>query len=140
MRHPDRVARIAVSGANFDADGLEPIPDVNADPNSEEVAAQRSFYKRLAPDPVHWPVFYRKVLAIWASEPHYTAAQLATIKAPALVIAGEFDGIKRAHTDALAAAIPGAEEVIIKGATHFAPVTHHGEVDAHIVAFLAGTP
>lgn len=140
MRHPDRVRRIVTSGSNFDTNGLGDMSDLSADPASDVVAGQREFYKRVAPDPDHWPVFYKKVLAMWASEPHYTLAQLATIKAPALVMAGEFDGIKRAHTDALAAAIPGAREVIIKGATHFAPVTHHDEVDAHIVAFLAATP
>lgn len=137
MRHPDRVGRIAVSGANFDTAGLAHAPDLNADPESADVAAQRDFYKRLAPDPAHWPVFYRKVLAMWASEPHYTVEQLSTIKAPTLVIAGEHDSIKREHTDALAKAVPGAQEVIIAGASHFAPVTHYTEVNTAIDAFLA---
>jgi pimeloyl-ACP methyl ester carboxylesterase len=136
IRHPDRVGRIAMSGTNFDTSGLEHAPDLNADPESESVAPQRDFYKRLAPDPDHWPAFYRKVLAMWASEPHYTVEQLATIKAPTLVMAGEFDSIKREHTDALAKNIPGAEEAIVAGASHFAPVTHHDEVDAHVVTFL----
>ena len=74
---------------------------------------------------------------MWASEPHYTLEQLATIKAPTLVIAGEHDSTKREHTDALAKAIPGAQKVIIAGASHYAPLTHYYEVDAHIVEFLA---
>jgi pimeloyl-ACP methyl ester carboxylesterase len=138
MRYPDRVGRIAISGANFDTEGLVDVPDPNADPESDEVAGQRYFYKRLAPDPDHWPVFYRKVLTMWASEPHYTLTELSTIKAPVLVMAGEFDSVKRAHTDALAAAIPNAEEVIIKGASHFAPVEKSDEVNAHIAAFFGG--
>jgi len=137
MRHPERVGRIAVSGANFDTAGLSHAPDLSADPESAEVAAQRDFYKRLAPDPTHWPVFYRKVLAMWASEPHYTVEQLGTIKAPTLVIAGEHDSIKREHTDALTKAVPGAQEVIIAGASHFAPVTHYAQVNAAIDTFLA---
>ena len=136
IRYPDRVGRIAISGANFNVAGLTEAPDLTSDPEGEAVASQRDFYKRLAPDPDHWPEFYRKVLAMWSSEPHFTIEQLGTIKAPALVMAGEFDGIKREHTDAMAEAIPGATEVIIAGASHFAPVTHHAEVDAHIVKFL----
>ena len=110
MRHPDRVGRIAVSGANFDTSGLTPAPNLNADPEGPSLAGHRDFYKRLAPDPAHWPVFFRKVLVMWASEPHYTLEQLATIKAPTLVIAGEHDSTKREHTDALAKAIPGRAE------------------------------
>lgn len=136
IRYPDRVGRIAISGANFNPAGLSEQPDIASDPDNEAVAGQRDFYKRLAPDPMQWPVLYRKVLAMWASEPHFTVEQLATIKIPTLVIAGEFDSIKREHTDALVEAIPGAQKVIIAGADHFAPLTHHGEVDAHIVEFL----
>lgn len=137
MRHPDRVGRIAVSGANFDTSGFTPATNLNEDPEGPSLAGQRDFYKRLAPDPAHWPVFFRKVLVMWASEPHYTLEQLATIKAPTLVIAGEHDSTKREHTDALAKAIPGAQKVIIAGASHAAPLTHYYEVDAHIVEFLA---
>lgn len=136
IRYPDRIGRIAMSGANFNTAGLTEEPDLASDPEGEAVAAQRDFYKRLAPDPAHWPVFYRKVIAMWASEPHFTIEQLGTIKARALVMAGEFDGIKREHTGALSEAIPDAEEVIIAGASHFAPVTHHDEVNAHLVKFL----
>ncbi|HSB96543.1 MAG TPA: alpha/beta hydrolase [Spongiibacteraceae bacterium] len=139
IRYADRVGHIAISGSNFNPVGLSEQPNIEADPDSEAVAGQRDFYKRLAPDPTQWPALYRKVLSMWASEPNFTTAQLATIKAPTLVIAGEFDSIKREHTDALAEAIPGAKKVIIDGADHFAPVTHHGEVNAHIVELLKFT-
>jgi pimeloyl-ACP methyl ester carboxylesterase len=55
-------------------------------------------------------------------------------------MAGENDGIRRAHTDALAKAIPGAHEVIIPGATHLAPLTHPQLVDAAILDFIDGMP
>lgn len=139
IRYVGRVGNIAISGANFNAAGLSEQPNIEADPESEAVAGQRDFYKRLAPDPTQWSVFYRKVLSMWASEPHFTIEQLATIKAPTLVMAGEFDSIKREHTDALAEAIPGAQKIIIGGADHFAPVTHHSQVNAHIVELLKVT-
>jgi pimeloyl-ACP methyl ester carboxylesterase len=51
-------------------------------------------------------------------------------------MAGEFDLIRRAHTDALARAIPNAEEYIIPGADHRAPLTKPDEVNTQISAFL----
>jgi pimeloyl-ACP methyl ester carboxylesterase len=136
IRYPGRVGRIAISGANFNTSGLSEQPDIEADPNSEALAGQRDFYKRLAPDPAQWSVLYRKVLTMWANEPNFTIEQLGTINSPTLVMVGEFDSIKREHTDAMAEAIPGAQKVIIESADHFAPVTHHGEVNAHIVKLL----
>jgi pimeloyl-ACP methyl ester carboxylesterase len=139
IHHPERVGRLVTSGANYDTSGLEHMPPADASPDSKEVAPARDFYKRLAPDPDHWPVFYSKVITMWRTQPHITLEELATIKAPTLVMAGEFDGIKRAHTDALAKAIPGAEEYIVAGASHFAPVEKPDVVDAEIVRFL-GAP
>lgn len=141
MQHPDRVGRVVTSGANFNFAGLLHPPKLDADPEGAEAAPVRDFYKRLAPDPAHWPVFYRKVLAMWASEPDYTEADLATIKAPVLVMAGEHDSIRRAHTDAMAKAIPNGHEYIVAGASHFAPIERSDEVNAEIVQFLsAPTP
>ena len=42
--------------------------------------------------------------------------------------------IQRAHTDALVAGIPGAQEYIIPGATHQAPQSHAALVNARISA------
>ena len=56
---------------------------------------------------------------MWQTEPHFTVEELARITAPTLLIAGEFDAIKTVHTDALARAIQGSQEVIIKGGTRF---------------------
>nr|WP_293678071.1 alpha/beta hydrolase [uncultured Phenylobacterium sp.] len=77
---------------------------------------------------------------MWRSEPNYTAKQLGSIRSPVLVMAGQADSIPRAHTEAMARAIPGAREVIVAGATHFAPLTHPAQVNAPIVAFLGGRP
>jgi pimeloyl-ACP methyl ester carboxylesterase len=51
-------------------------------------------------------------------------------------MAGEFDVVRRAHTDALAHAIPDAEEYIIPKADHRAPLTRPEQVNARIIAFL----
>jgi pimeloyl-ACP methyl ester carboxylesterase len=113
MHHPTRVSKLVVIGANFDPTGL-----------------------RSQPPPVNLPQRARKVLTLWSTQPHYTEDMLGTIGVPTLVMAGEFDVVRRAHTDALAHAIPDAEEYIIPKADHRAPLTRPEQVNARIIAFL----
>jgi pimeloyl-ACP methyl ester carboxylesterase len=75
---------------------------------------------------------------MWHTEPHYTLHDLAMIKAPTLIIAGERDVVRRQHTDALANAIPGARKVIIKDSTHEVLIEKPGSVDELILDFLDG--
>jgi pimeloyl-ACP methyl ester carboxylesterase len=131
MHHPERVARLVAIGANYDVDGLQEKPDLNG-----PIPPVPGFYARNAPNPAHWPDLYRKVVTMWATQPHYTIADLAKIKAPVLVIAGEFDVIKRGHTDQLAQAIPSAQEVIIPGGTHDVVSDQAAAVNVRILAFL----
>jgi len=137
MHHPERVGRLVAIGANYDVSGLQHLPPADASPDAAELDALRRFYERLAPDPAHWPVFYRKIVAMWRSQPRYSLDELAQIKAPTLVVAGELDEIKREHTDALAKAIPGSQEYIVKGATHLAPIERPDPVNREISRFLS---
>jgi pimeloyl-ACP methyl ester carboxylesterase len=135
IHHPDRVGRIVTMGANFDVAGLSGgAPTAGAD--APGLAPQRDAYRSLSATPDQWPAFYGKVVQMWKAEPHYSTAELAGIRSPVLVIAGEHDAILRTHTDALAKAIPHAREVIIPNATHLAPLTHPDAVNAAMVEFL----
>ena len=132
MHHPERVRRLVAIGANYDVEGLTKQPELDA-----PIPRVPGFYARNAPDPAHWPELYRKVVTMWATQPRYTIADLGKIKAQVLVIAGEFDVIQRAHTNQLAHAIPGAEEVIIQGGTHDVASGKSDAVNTRILAFLA---
>jgi pimeloyl-ACP methyl ester carboxylesterase len=131
MHHPDRVRRIVAIGANYDAAGL--VIPAAAD---AEIPPVSIFYRSFAPDPAHWPVMRRKLAAMWATQPHYTLQELAAIRAPALIIAGEFDIAKREHTDQLARAIPAGQEYIIPGATHDLIWRKADIVNAKMLEFL----
>jgi pimeloyl-ACP methyl ester carboxylesterase len=131
MHHPSRVHRLVVIGVNYDVDGLIKIPDLDA-----EVPPRPRFYTRNAPDPAHWPILYRKVVTMWRTQPDYTLDDLNKIKAPTLVIAGEFDAIKREHTEQLSKAIPGGRLEIIAGGTHSVLGEQPDIVNADIVQFL----
>jgi pimeloyl-ACP methyl ester carboxylesterase len=131
IHHPERVRRLVAIGANYDVNGLTHPPVLASGPPRPSW-----LYSHYAPDPGHWPVFYQKVITMWQTEPHYSMDELGRIKAPTLIIAGEYDEIKREHTDRLARAIPGAQEVIVTGATHFVVVQKPSIINAQILRFL----
>jgi pimeloyl-ACP methyl ester carboxylesterase len=134
IRHPERVGRLVAISANFDTDGLVGNPA----PASEvlEIPSAPLRYKLLAPDPTQWPVLYRNVVTMWRTQPHYTLEELSHIKAPALVMAGQFDVVKPEHTDQLAKSIPGGQEIIVQGSTHAVPREKPEIVNGHILRFL----
>ena len=131
IHHPERIRRLVAIGANYDVNGLTHPPVLTNGPPRPPW-----LYSHYAPDPGHWPELYRKVVTMWQTQPHYSMDELGRIEAPALIIAGEFDAIKREHTDRLAEAIPGAQEVIIMGATHFVAVEKPSVINAEILRFL----
>jgi pimeloyl-ACP methyl ester carboxylesterase len=119
MHHQELVGHLVAIGANFNPNGL--IDD-------QAPAAKKQELNTLQ----------RKVTSMWRTEPRYTLQDLATIKAPTLIVAGERDVVRRQHTDALANAIPGAREVIIDGGTHNVPIEKPDLVDVLIIDFLDG--
>ena len=135
MKHPDRVRRLVAIGANYDVNGID-----KKQMSPAMLAAQaeqiKPFYDAIAPDPSHFPVLIKKIEAMVTTEPHYTPAELGHIRAKSLIVAGEHDLIRRAHTDALAHAIPGAKEIIVPGATHFGPLEKPDVYDRIAVEFL----
>jgi pimeloyl-ACP methyl ester carboxylesterase len=131
MRHRERIGRLVAISANYDVDGLRESPT-----SAMKIPPAPIRYRLLAPDSAHWPELFRKVVTMWQTQPHYTLNDLGRIKAPTLIMAGEFDAIKRQHTDQLARAIPDSREVIIEGATHSVPVEWPEIVNANILKFL----
>jgi pimeloyl-ACP methyl ester carboxylesterase len=135
MRHPNQVNRLVAISANFNVSGLMGSSSTT-ESSDTEIPPPPLHYRLLAPDPAHWPVFYRKVVEMWQTQPHYTTSDLSHIKAPTLVIAGEFDAVRRDHTDQLAKAIPKSQEFIVQGAGHGVPYEKSGIVNSAILRFL----
>ncbi len=135
MRHPERVRRLVAIGANYDANGVDPR---QMGPAVFEQAARevKPFYDAVAPDPAHFPALMNKIKTMVETEPHYTAADLAGIRARVLIVAGEHDVILRTHTDAMTKAIPGAREIIVPGASHFGPLEMPDVYNGIVLKFL----
>lgn len=135
MRYPERVRRLIAISANYDPTGIPQSATTEMD-----VPRTPMRYWLLAKNPAYWPVIYRKVNGMWRTEPNYSLDDLGHIKAPTLIMAGEFDFIKREHTAQLAKAIPRSREIIVKGATHAVPTDKPDVVNQIILDFLEAPP
>ena len=74
---------------------------------------------------------------MWRREPNFTKAQLGTIKIPVTIADGEHDEIiKPEHAKQIAAEIPGAQLVILRGVSHFAMLQNPAQFEEVLLKFL----
>jgi len=123
IHHPELVKKLAVSGANFQPD----IPATPAEADKPAASDLPSFlreqYERLSPDKAaHWPVLVARVRRMWQTQPNFTVAQLASITASTLVIAGDRDFYSPEYTTKLWRSIPGAHLWIAADSPHELPI------------------
>ena len=141
MRRPDLVKKLVSISANFDCDGLtdEGRAWVQSATAETLVPFLVEAYKRLSPDgPDHWPVMFEKIRRMALSEPKIKPQELATIKAPTLVMAADRDLMTLEHTVALFRAIPNAQLCIVPGTSHALAIEKPALVNQAILNFLAG--
>lgn len=81
----------------------------------------------------------KQILALMARQPHITVHQLAQISVSTLVIAGENDMIRDAHTRKTAQAIPQAQLIILPQCDHFAARDAHAAFNQIVYQFLKGS-
>jgi pimeloyl-ACP methyl ester carboxylesterase len=139
INHPAAVKKLVMIGSNFRADGMsvESIEKLKTlTPDDPFLDESRMFYRRIAPDPSRWPLLIGKIKTMWLTQPHYTAADLAKVRAKTLVILGENDDIRREHGQEMARLIPGARFVVIPGASHLVPMEKPDELNRVILDFL----
>jgi pimeloyl-ACP methyl ester carboxylesterase len=136
IHHPDRVSRVFAFAANMDPSGV--IPGVDRNPLFVRfIAKARRDYGRLSPTPGDFEGFKAAVEHMWDTEPNYTAADLARITTPVAIVDGDHDeAIKRAHTEYMARAIPGAQLMILPAASHFAMFQQPREFNLAMLGFL----
>ena len=120
MSHPERLTKLFAQAANVTVDGVK--PDVMTNPTfAAYIARSGEDYKKLSKTPDQYDAFVAQISHMWETQPNWTKEQLAAIKVPTAIVLGDHDeAIKRDHTEAMAAAIPGSKLVILPSASHFA--------------------
>jgi pimeloyl-ACP methyl ester carboxylesterase len=79
---------------------------------------------------------FNKIGTMIRTQPHYTLAELSQIRCPTLIVAGQHDLILSEHTAKLAAAIAGAREIMVPGASHFGPLEQPQTYNEIVLKFL----
>ncbi len=119
MHHPDRVSRLSAFAANSDPSGVKDVHDSPV--FTAFIKRAGTEYAQLNPTPGGYAAFDSAIEKMWASQPHFSAADLRGISIPVWIADGDHDeAIKRSDTDYMAANIPGAREIILPGVSHFA--------------------
>src|SRR5262249_28117744 len=116
VRYPELVRRVATYGATFGPPQIAINPETTHfeyPPTAEgrNIQFQRENYKKVAPDPNYWPKIFDKVNSIqWGG---FSKEELASIKAPILIIVGDHDFVRVEHAVETFKVIPNAELAVI---------------------------
>ena len=107
-RHPDRVRRLILNGANLDPKGVKPLVQLPIVLGYHFASLSKSPKAKARAE----------LLGLMVNEPHIDPAELGKLSMPVLVIAGTRDMIRENHTRLIANRIPNARLVLIPG-DHF---------------------
>jgi len=125
ISRPDLVKRVISIGGSFNYNSLPPasiewlrkatVEDFRkAEPSLERV------YGQVSPDGIaHFPVVFKKTIRLWLEEPNIQPEELARIRSPVLVMAGDHDAVTAEHTLQLFRSVKNGELCIVPGTTHF---------------------
>jgi pimeloyl-ACP methyl ester carboxylesterase len=134
IRYPGRVQKLVAYAANATLAGLQRGGGAAFDAYLVRCATD---YAALSPTPKDFEGLMRLLRPMWHSQPNYSDAQLASIAAPTLVLAGEHDElIRQDHLRHLASVIPHATLVLVPNASHFALFQQPAAFNRAVLAFL----
>jgi pimeloyl-ACP methyl ester carboxylesterase len=128
LRHPGRIGRLVVVGANLFPDGLR----------AASLVPTRLIHRaaRLTSHPRAQA--YAERLALMTEHPHIEPADLARVDVPTLVVVGRRDVIRPKHSLLIATSLANARLTMVERAGHMLPVTHPKPLARLVEGFLAG--
>lgn len=142
IKNPDRVTRVFAFGANMDPSGAK-TEGLNLPITAELLAIDRKNYTRLSETPNDFDAVADAMMGpkgMFPADPNYSAADLAKIRGPAIAIVdGDHDEfVTDGYAAYMARTIPGAELIILKNVSHFAPWQNPDEFNRTMITFLDG--
>ena len=108
LRHPERVNRLILNGANLFPEGMP----------ERLLAAMRRKYESFQQENTPEAEFNQLLFRLMLDEPQIDPAELHKLTMPVLVIAGTKDMIRDDHTRLIAESLPHSRLVILPG-DHF---------------------
>lgn len=117
MRHPEKVKKLAITGANLWPDTTAVEPDL-----FQWIVSTNDSLGTVAQTPA--VKAQKKLLNLMVFNPHIATADLKKVRCPTLVIGGDHDVIPPKHTLAIAQAIPQSYLWILPNSGHSTPITY----------------
>ncbi|PRH88552.1 alpha/beta hydrolase [Labrys okinawensis] len=137
--HPERAAGVFFFACNMDPSGTKEMEPSQA--LDRCFARHRHDYAALSATPDSFEPFVAAVSEMMASQPNYSANDLAAIDVPVEIVLGEHDEfIRPEHAAYLARTIPGARLTILPGVSHFAPLQRPALFNRAVLDFLGKLP
>ncbi|MDO4355494.1 MAG: alpha/beta hydrolase [Clostridia bacterium] len=127
LRHPERVNRLVLNGANLNARGVKPLVQL---PIEIGYHIARCFAEK-SPEARR----NAEMLGLMVNDPNVSPEALEALHVPTLVIAGTRDMIRTAHTRLIAERLPDAELVLLPG-DHFIANRQHEVFNRAVERFL----
>jgi len=139
MHHPDRVSKLFAFAANSDPSG---VADISNNPVFKAYIDRAGReYEHLSPTPTQYNAFVDQITKMWATQPHWTAADLEKIRVPTWIVDADHDeAIKRVNTEFMAAHIPGAGLLIQPEVSHFSFLQDPQQFNGDVLHFLVHVP
>jgi pimeloyl-ACP methyl ester carboxylesterase len=136
LHHPERLTRLFAQAANVTTDGVD--PKVATDPTfGAYIERSGRDYRKMSKTPDQYDAFVEQISHMWASQPNWSKEELAKITTPTAIVAGDHDeAILRKHTDYMASVIPGAKDIILPNASHFAMLQAPDEYTRAALGFI----
>ena len=130
MRHPEKVKKLAITGANL-------VPDNTAVPQEvwDMVRPAQAELKAKANKTISEKA-QLKLLNLLCDQPHITDTQLKAISCPTLVIGGDHDVIKVEHTFYIYSNLPKSYLWILPNSGHSTPIVYKDDFNQHIDLFF----
>ncbi|HVW95488.1 MAG TPA: alpha/beta hydrolase [Mucilaginibacter sp.] len=135
MRHPDKVKKLAVTGANLWPDTSAVDPFVYNYAMSMNIKGQDTIKKMKNVTPEMKDQL--KLLHLLSYEPHIKLEDLKKITCPTLVIGGDHDVIRPKHTMLIAETIPNSYLWILPNSGHSTPIFYKDMFNQVVGDFFA---
>ena len=157
IHHPDRLTALFAQAANANPDGLVASSqrqgylarlrhylgdvkyrvDTFIATGKQRLMATLGYRESVPSAPSQ--ALQREIFRLWATEPHYTEQQLASIPVRTAIVTGDHDSVVRLdHTKYLARTIPGAQLIILHDVGHPAVLQDPAGYAQAVLNFMDG--
>jgi len=131
IRHPDKVKKLASTGANL-------VPDTTAVPKEVwDIALPTYLALKEKTQKTPREKDQYKLMRLLAEQPHIPLTELQKISCPSLIIGGDHDVIKPEHTLLIYKNIPNAYLWILPNSGHSTPVFYKDEFNRVVDSFFS---